>query len=199
MRMIPILETQRLTIRPFVMEDLETIHRILDMCFDDGSHVYDAAALTERREWLQWQVLNPVQLAKLSQPPYGDRAIVLKESGALIGSIGVVPCLDVYEQLPGFGGLCNSKATNASKATNEMGLFWAIDPAYQGNGYASEAARTLIQHLFTAHNLKRIVATTEYDNVASQGVMQKVGMRLERNPLPEPPWLQVVGVLENTA
>ena len=193
MRMIPILETKRLLIRPFVMEDLETIHRILDVCFDDSSHVNDATALAERREWLQWQTLNHVQLAKLSQPPYGDRAIVLKESGALIGSIGVVPCLDVYEQLPVFGDLRDAKATN------EMGLFWAIDPAYQGKGYASEAARILIQHLFTAHNLKRIIATTEYDNVASQGVMQKVGMLLERNPLPEPPWLQVVGVLENTA
>ena len=29
--------------------------------------------------------------------------------------------------------------------------------------------------------------------------MRKLGMRLERNPSPEPPWLQVVGVLENAA
>ena len=193
MRMIPLLESERLIIRPFVMDDLEIIHRIMDVCFDDGSHVHDAVAWAARREWLQWQVLNHAQLAKLFQPPYGDRAIVLRETGALIGSIGVVPCLDVYEQLPGFGGLQNPKATN------EMGLFWAIDPAHQGKGYASEAARVLIQHLFTAHNLKRIIATTEYDNIASQAVMQKLGMRIERNPVPTPPWLQMVGVLENRA
>jgi hypothetical protein len=29
------------------------------------------------------------------------------------------------------------------------------------------------------------------------GVMRKLGMHLERNPYPEPPWLQVVGVIEN--
>jgi hypothetical protein len=28
-------------------------------------------------------------------------------------------------------------------------------------------------------------------------VMQKLGMRIEHNPLPEPPWFQVGGVLDN--
>jgi hypothetical protein len=27
--------------------------------------------------------------------------------------------------------------------------------------------------------------------------MQRVGMRLERNPFPEPPWFQVVGVIDH--
>lgn len=53
----------------------------------------------------------------------------------------------------------------------------------------------MIAHAFTDLRLKRIVATTEFDNLESQGVMKKLGMTLTRNPLPEPPWLQVVGVL----
>jgi len=28
-------------------------------------------------------------------------------------------------------------------------------------------------------------------------VMRKLGMRIERNPLPEPHWLQIVGVLDH--
>jgi hypothetical protein len=28
-------------------------------------------------------------------------------------------------------------------------------------------------------------------------VMRKLGMTLARNPFPDPPWLQVVGVLQN--
>ena len=191
MTAIPPLETERLLIRPFVMKDLDAIHRIMDVCFDDGSHVNDAAALAERREWLQWAILNEQQLARMYQPPYGDRAIVLSQTNQVIGGVGLVPCVDVYEQLPGFGGNHNAKATA------EVGLFWAVDPALQGQGYATEAARALIDFLFTQRNLKRIIATTEYDNVASQGVMKKLGMRIERNPLPEPPWLQVVGVLDN--
>ena len=43
-----------------------------------------------------------------------------------------------------------------------------------------------------------IIATTTDDNAASIAVMRKVGMVVERNPLPEPPWFQVVGILVNT-
>ena len=46
-------------------------------------------------------------------------------------------------------------------------------------------------------DLQRIVATTTYDNTASIGVMRRLGMTIERNPLPEPIFMQVVGVLEN--
>jgi ribosomal-protein-alanine N-acetyltransferase len=45
--------------------------------------------------------------------------------------------------------------------------------------------------------LQRVVATTTYNNAASIRVMQKLGMTIERNPLPDPPWFQVVGVLES--
>jgi hypothetical protein len=56
----------------------------------------------------------------------------------------------------------------------------------------------MIEYAFKHLRVKRIIATTEYANVASQGVMRKVGMKLTRNPYQEPPWLQVVGLLENT-
>ena len=57
----------------------------------------------------------------------------------------------------------------------------------------------MIDYAFTRLKLRRIVATTTYDNAASIAVMRKVGMRIERNPYPDPPWLQVVGLLENKA
>ena len=55
----------------------------------------------------------------------------------------------------------------------------------------------MIDFAFKQLHLTRIIATTDYSNIASQGVMRKVGMKITRNPLPDPPWLQVVGVLEN--
>jgi RimJ/RimL family protein N-acetyltransferase len=45
-------------------------------------------------------------------------------------------------------------------------------------------------------HLGRIIATTEYDNLPSQAVMRKLGMALHRNQRPDPPWLQMVGLLE---
>ena len=56
---------------------------------------------------------------------------------------------------------------------------------------------SLVDHAFGHLRLRRIVATTNFENVGSIGVMRKLGMRIEKNPHQEPPWLQVVGVLEN--
>ena len=189
-----IIETTRLVIRPFIADDLRTIHRILDQTFGDGSKVDDAAALLERQSWLQWSILSQEWLPKMYQPPYGDRAIVLKSSDELIGSVGYVPLLGVFEQIPEL----RTSAEFSGYATTEVGLFWVIDLQHQRQGYATEAAQAMIDHAFKQLRLKRILATTEYSNTASQGVMRKLGMKITRNPLPEPEWLQVVGLLENT-
>jgi RimJ/RimL family protein N-acetyltransferase len=99
----------------------------------------------------------------------------------------------MFEQFP---LLCDTPQPSGF-ATPEVGLFWVIDPAQQRRGYATEAAQAMIRHAFTDLHLKRIIATTEYTNTASQGVMRKLGMQVLHNPLPDPHWLQVVGVLQN--
>ena len=55
----------------------------------------------------------------------------------------------------------------------------------------------MIDYAFRELRLRRIVATTTRENVPSIRVMRNVGMSIEENPYPDPPWLQVVGVLEN--
>ena len=196
MNEMPTLETTRLMIRPFVMEDLIDVHSLFDIELNtDDLHTEIMDTMKERAEWLEWSVLNYTQLAKLYQPPYGDRAIVRKETGKLIGSCGYVPCLMPFEQVPNFSYY--SASGKVGHATPEFGLFYAISPSQQRQGYASEAAQALVDYAFQHLDLKRVIATTDFDNHASVGVMRKLGMRVEKNPLKEPPWLQVVGVVEN--
>ena len=192
-----ILETSRLIIRPFIRDDLLVIHRILSQALGDASmaEYLPESALEERRSWLEWHVLSQEWFVKLRQPPYGDRAITLKTSSQVIGSIGYVPCLNPFEQIPELA----TTPYPTRHYTTELGLFWVIDPKHQRQGYASEAAQAMIEYAFKQLRLKRIIATTEHANVASQGVMRKIGMKLTRNPLHEPRWLQVVGVLDNTS
>jgi RimJ/RimL family protein N-acetyltransferase len=187
------LHTPRLLIRSFTEDDLLPIHRILDQAFGDGTRVHDRAAIEQRRSWLHWAILSAEWFPRLAQPPLGERAIVLRASGELIGAIGYVPCLDVFEQLPRL----RASGEPCGHTTPEIGLFWAIDPQHQRRGYASEAARAMIEHAFNQLRIKRLIATTEYSNLASQAVMAKVGMRVERNPLPHPPWLEIVGIIEH--
>ena len=188
------METARLLIRAFVPDDLRTVHRILDQTLGNGDKVEDEEALLERQAWLGWSILNQEWMPKIYEMPYGDVAVVLKATDTVIGIVGYVPILDQLEQIlelaPPAGG--------SRFRVPEIGLFWAIDPACQRQGYATEAARAMVEHAFRDLHLKRILATTEYTNAASQAVMRKLGMLLTRNPLPEPPWLQIVGVLQNS-
>jgi RimJ/RimL family protein N-acetyltransferase len=186
---MPVLETERLVIRPFIPEDLDAADRVLSNAWEvpDEKRV-EQRAIHER--WLRWTVANYESLADLRQPPYGDRAITLKESGELIGSVGLVPAFGPFGRLPEFPANQGSPYFFP-----EVGLYWAIDPARQGRGYATEAGRGLIDYAFAHMNLGRIIATTEYTNERSMAVMRKLGMTILRNPRPEPEWFQIVGLL----
>jgi RimJ/RimL family protein N-acetyltransferase len=61
--------------------------------------------------------------------------------------------------------------------THEIG--WAVAPAHQGRGYATEAALALLAHGFETLGLHRIVATCQPQNAASVRVMEKLGLRRE--------------------
>lgn len=184
-RRIPTLETERLIIRELTMDDLESINNVLNKSFGWETPI------TERQRWLQWTVLGYEMFSMLGQPHYGERAIVLKESREIIGAVGIVPYLDTFNKVTTF-----NRAPNFL-ATAEVGLFWAIAPAHQKNGYAPEAARAVIEYLFNNEKLGRIIATTGYENLPSQKVMEKLGMMVQRLEEPQLPDQFVVGVLVN--
>ncbi len=193
---MPPLETERLLIRPFCLDDLPTIYRILDVeLAEPGSEPDPGHAYSARERWLRWTVLGYDEFAALMQPPYGDRAVVLRESGELIGACGFAPVLLPFEQIPALGAAL--PAGIPARTTSEVGLYWAIAPAHQRRGYAAEAGRALIEYGLRALSLKRLVATTTYANAASIAVMRKIGMQVHRNPYSEPPWMQVVAVMES--
>jgi len=190
MRM-PSLETERLLIRPLVEDDLNSVCELFSAVGWDDSSFSAAEERARRKSWLDWSIRNEEELARLHQPPYGDRAIVLREDKGFIGLVGFVPRLEPFAQLPGFG------AKSSAPTTAEVGLFWAIAPRAQRRGYAAEAARALIEFAFVTLKLARIIAGTDHGNEASMGVMRKLGMRIEANPYPYPSWFQVCGILED--
>jgi [ribosomal protein S5]-alanine N-acetyltransferase len=191
---VPPLPTARLLIRELEVDDLTAVHALLDVDLAEPDRRDFLWTSAERQRWLEWTMLGYEQLPKLRQPPYGERAIVLKRTGELVGACGFAPCLAPFDQLRALRATANSAPRGGSQP--EVGLFWAISPVHQRQGYATEAAGALVAYAFGTLNLRRIVATTDDANTASIGVMRKLGMRLDRNPLPDPPWLQVVGVLE---
>jgi RimJ/RimL family protein N-acetyltransferase len=168
------LTTERLVVRELADDDLAVVEEL----FGPG-----------HATWLRWTVLGYEELERLRQPPYGERAVELREPGDVVGVAGFVPALAPFGLLP-------SWPEAGVRRRPEVGLFYQLLPNRRGHGYATEAARALVDYAFTELRLARLVATTTHENEASIGVMRRLGMRIERNPAPDPPWFQVVGVAE---
>ncbi len=66
---------------------------------------------------------------------------------------------------------------DSAERTREFG--WVIHPEYQGYGYATEAASAVLKYGFETLGLHRVVASCDSRNLASQRVMEKLGMRRE--------------------
>jgi ribosomal-protein-alanine N-acetyltransferase len=58
-----------------------------------------------------------------------------------------------------------------------------VAPQHRGRGFAPEALRALLNFGFTDLGLLRIQARCEPDNLSSERVMQKIGMKLNQPPL----------------
>jgi RimJ/RimL family protein N-acetyltransferase len=187
---LPVLTTARLNIRPLSEADAPDCRQLYeDIGWADLALGADQRLALKRR-WTAWSAASDRELARLHQPPLSDRAVIDAATGAFVGLVGLVAVLEPFGRLPSFGG------DPAARRTLEMGLFWAISPRWQRGGRATEAASALIDAAFRRLGVARVIATTDHDNAASVGVMRRLGMRIERNPLAEPFHFQTVGRLD---
>jgi RimJ/RimL family protein N-acetyltransferase len=58
----------------------------------------------------------------------------------------------------------------------QVELVYCIDPALWNNGYATEAARAVVEYAFRGIELPMLFGRCAADNVASRRVLEKVGM-----------------------
>lgn len=177
------LESARLRIRQFAHSDLED-------CFNFRREVFGVGEpRSKAQSWLDWTIASYRELAALGQPPYADYAVERRSDGRFVGSVGIVPTVVPWGALHG--------APSDALLSPEIGLFWGIMPALRRRGYAGEAAGALLDCTFAELKARQVVATTERHNIASQRIMEKLGMTLLHNPTAEPPWCQVVGLVVN--
>ena len=102
MREMPELETDSLRIRPFTLADIPAAHAHAVSIGWVNQNLDAAAQLAAMGEYINWCSINHLQLARLDQPPFGDRAVVLRDTGELIGSCGLVPVVDTLAVFPYF-------------------------------------------------------------------------------------------------
>jgi RimJ/RimL family protein N-acetyltransferase len=66
---------------------------------------------------------------------------------------------------------------SAANLGGEIG--WVLNPDYSGRGYATEAARALLQRAFDDLGLRRVIARIDARNDASIRLARRLGMRQE--------------------
>lgn len=185
--------TERLIIREFRPNDLGEIYRILDVELKFIDSKMQDSSIAQRKEWLEWTIQGYKQNRMLLNPPYGEHAIVLKDSLQIIGACGFVPILAPLGLVPYYRYIAD--AAESDRNYPEVGIFFAVSSHYQCRGFAHEAAEGLIKYGFDTLKLQRIVGITHKFNNPSMAVLKRLGMKIET--LPDHKWMQVVGIAEN--
>jgi RimJ/RimL family protein N-acetyltransferase len=187
------IATERLIIREFRPSDLGEIYRILDVELKFIDSIEQDSSIAQRKKWLEWTIQGYEQNRILLNPPYGDNAIVLKDTLQLIGTCGLVPVMAPLGLIPYYRYAADVEDSEYNYT--EVGIFCAISSHYQCRGFAYEASKALIEAAFKKMKIKRIVGITTLYNNPSIAVLKRLGMRIET--VPEHKWMQVVGILEN--
>ena len=78
---------------------------------------------------------------------------------------------------PGLIGDCAFEVLAVDKRQAQIGFTFA--PAYQKQGYATEAVKGLLDYMFGELHLHRVIATCDVENQASVRLLERLGMRRE--------------------
>lgn len=151
---MPEIETSRLRLRMFTPEDLDALSHITG---DAEVMKYLGTSGPRTRE----KTKNTIDaiLRHWDQHGFGIWALDHKADRRLIGWCG----LQMLEKTP------------------EVEVAYLLARAYWNQGLATEAARAAIDYCFNELKLDRVVAIARPENVGSYRVMEKIGMKYERD------------------
>lgn len=146
-----VLETERLLLREMNPQDYAGLYAVL--ADSDIMEHYPYTFNEERvRSWIARNI------KRYQEDGFGLWAVVLKETGEMIGDCGITMQNIQGRLLPEIG--------------------YHIRKDRQRKGYASEAAAACIGLAFEIHHFPAVYSYMKYTNIASQRTAMKNGMRL---------------------
>ena len=150
------IETDRLRLRPLMVEDVDALHRLLT---EPGVRRYlldDEVIARERTV-----SFVDASIASFEAHGYGLWAVTPKESAGIIGFCGFWR----FHEPP------------------RLELLYGLGEAHWHKGFATEAATAMIRHGFDALSFDRVEASTDAPNAASVAVMKRAGMAFWKREL----------------
>ena len=159
------MRTERLLLRPFAPGDLAALHAIYSDQLVVRWLYNEARSLEETRKLLRLKIAGSTLRA---EGEWLSAAVVLEPAGELVGDVSLLWASEAHRQ-------------------GELGF--ALATAHHGKGYATEAARPVLDFAFGALGLHRVTGRLEPRNLASARVLEKLGMRREAH-LVENEWVK---------
>jgi ribosomal-protein-alanine N-acetyltransferase len=149
-----ILTTDRLILREFVPDDWPAV--LAYQCKPEYLRYYEWTGRTaaEVQEFVQMFLDQQEAVPRIKF----QLASTLRTTGQLIGNCGI-------------------RLASAGARQGDIG--YELDPAFWGQGYATEAARAMVGFGFAELRLHRIWSWCIADNKGSAHVLEKLGLRLE--------------------
>jgi len=153
MKNVPLIETQRLLIKPYVGTELAALFGILS---DPETMAFWPAPFTEEQasNWLERN------MASYGERGFGRCGVYLKKDGTMIGDCGLM-----RSEIDG---------------TPENDLGYIIHASHWGKGYGYEAAKGCLEFAAGPLRMTRVCANMPWNHSGSERVAAKLGMTLEK-------------------
>lgn len=148
------LETERLIFRKFTLADLD---ELIALRSDDEVIKYLGGRKLQNPQAIEKRLHFYIDCYE--KFGFGLSAMIWKETGEMIGSSGIQP-LD---------------------GTTEIEVGYAMVKEFWGRGIGYECAKFWLDYGFKKIGLERIVAVASPENVGSWRIMEKCGMKYEKN------------------
>ena len=145
-----LITTERLEIRPIESGDCEAVHRYAGDPSIDMMMFLPNETIEETKKFVEFAV------SEWAKEDPEDREFAVLLSGEIIGGVNLEKCGD--------------------DRTYEIG--WTIRKDMRGKGYATEAAKALMDYAFEELHAEKVQAHCDSRNQASEKVMRKLGMTL---------------------
>ena len=149
-----IVETERLYLRELLPDDKKELRKVLS---DPESMEYYPHAFSEEEveNWIKWNIDN------YKKYNHGLWAVILKEGDVFIGDCGITMQSIGEETVPEIG--------------------FHIIKEYCNKGYATEAALACKEYALNVLHYPKIFSYTTVQNVPSQKVAKKIGMKIYKH------------------
>ncbi|MGL4235333.1 GNAT family N-acetyltransferase [Tabrizicola sp.] len=141
----PTLHTERLTLRAPVLADFPAYAALM-------ASPRSAGMGGPYDEWQAWGMFCH-EIACWQLFGHGGMTVLRRDTGEAVGLVGL----------------------NAGPLYPETELGWQLSEGHEGQGYATEAARALLDWAFANLPVQSIVSYTGPDNLASQAVAKRLG------------------------